>query len=330
MAHVITRAQWKAFAPKCPANYTDALFNNLGLLANAGILDNELRICHFFATCYAEMDGGSNFREIREDLNYKTPKALRTAWPSRFNALSDAELAPYLRNEKRLGSKVYGPESGRAHKMGNTEPNDGFDFRGGGWFNTTGRGAVEAYLKKLGLPTPADPGVLDDPELTLKFAVYEWTETNCNRWADENEIVKVAKAVNTGSASSNIRPNGMDNREEGFAKAWKIWGESGEADMPLSTGGPSLTKVLTRVVLPSMAGGKIVNDAAGGVDVVAPVINSLPNAASLPDATTIGSYLGLVEQLKPLIDMLQPLLPVLPWVGGVVVVYILINYISKK
>jgi hypothetical protein len=66
---------------------------------------------------------------------------------------------------------------------------------------------------------------LDDPVITLQFAVLEWTNQDCNKWADENDILKIAKAINTGSADSNVTPNGMDNRRAGFARAWNLWGE---------------------------------------------------------------------------------------------------------
>ena len=74
---------------------------------------------------------------------------------------------------------------------------------------------------------------VDDPLITLKFALREWADARCNEWADENSLLKVAKAINTGSASSNVAPVGMDNRRAAFARAWKIWGETGTADAPL-------------------------------------------------------------------------------------------------
>jgi len=212
----LTREAWKKFAPGCPANYTEALFGNLELLTEHGILETELRWCHFSGgTVYAETGG---FRDIRENLNYTTLGALRKAWPSRFGHMPDSQAKTYLRNPRRLASKVY---NGR---MGNRPgSSDGYDFRGGGWIQTTGRSAVEAYAKKLGIE--AGSSTLDDPVMTLQFAVLEWTEKNCNALADQNDLVKIAKAINVGSADSNVIPNGLDNRREGFARAWKLWGE---------------------------------------------------------------------------------------------------------
>lgn len=211
----LTRDAWKKFASGCPAAYTEALFGNLDLLTEHGILANELRWCHFGGTVYAET---GNFKYLRESLYYTTLGALRKAWPSRFGSMSDSQAKTFLRNPRALANKTY---NGR---MGNRPgSSDGYDFRGGGWIQTTGRSAVEAYCKKLGI-TPG-PNTLDDPVITLQFAVLEWTEKKCNELADQNELVKIAKAINVGSADSNVVPNGLDNRREGFARAWKLWGE---------------------------------------------------------------------------------------------------------
>lgn len=227
----LTREQWKKFAPGCPSNYTDALFDNLDLLREAGILDNEYRWCHFAATVFHET---GNFKEIRENLNFKTASVLRDTWPSRFRHMSDSELKPFLGNKIALADKVYGCYSGRKHaEIGDVGPGEAYAWRGGGWFNTTFKPAVDGYCRKLGIDT-TPPNALDDPVLTLRFAVFEWQETNCNACADENDAKKVAKAINTGSATSNINPVGMIDRQKAFARAWKYWGESGKADTPSS------------------------------------------------------------------------------------------------
>lgn len=223
----LTRDAWKKFAPGCPSNYTAALFDSLELVREAGVLDNERRWCIFAAIAYEET---GDFREIREDLRYTSCKALRTTWPSRFGHKTDDELRHLLKNPVELADVVYGCKSGRKRdEIGDVGPGEAFAYRGGGWFNTTFKPTVAGYCRKLGMDTvPAD--ALDDPVLTLKFALLEWTETNCNKWADENDLVAVSKAINTGSATSNVRPVGMDDRRKAFARAWSIWGETGEAD----------------------------------------------------------------------------------------------------
>ena len=76
-----------------------------------------------------------------ENLNYTTATVLIRTWPSRFNA-SNAPL--FLRNPKLLANTVY---NGR---MGNRAgSNDGFNFRGGGYAQITGRDAYTLYFNYI-------------------------------------------------------------------------------------------------------------------------------------------------------------------------------------
>jgi predicted chitinase len=215
----ITAADIKRFAPKSRPEYVAALLEGTEHMAAAGILESPLRTAHFMAQCHAETGG---FTVLRESLTYTTANRLRQVWPSRFRNKSDAELRPLLRNGVALGDVVYGG------RMGNKDPGDGYAYRGGGFLQTTGRHAVEAYATKLGI-TPS-PALLDHLPTTLRFACLEWQESGCNACADENELVMVSKAINTGSATSSIRPVGLDARKAAFAKAWSIWGDKGRPD----------------------------------------------------------------------------------------------------
>lgn len=215
----ITREDLKRFAPRAKPVYVDTLLDNVHVLREAGILDSSLRVAHFFAQCGAETGG---FVVLRESLAYR-PARLRQVWPSRFRDKSDAYLADLCSDQVKLADVVYGG------RMGNRRgTSDGFDFRGGGFLQTTGREAVEKYCKALGV-TPL-PDALDDTLLTLRFACAEWVQSGCNQWADENDITKVSKAINTGSATSNVKPVGMSERQAWFAKAWSVWGGKGKPD----------------------------------------------------------------------------------------------------
>jgi predicted chitinase len=290
----ITREAWMKFAPGCPQPYADALFGNMGLLESAGILENERRWCHWAATVYHETGG---FKEIRESLHYTTTGALRKAWPSRFGHKSDDELKPLLRNPVGLADMVYGCYSGRDKAViGDVGPGEAFAWRGGGWFNTTFKPSVDRYCAELGLvPTPAN--ALDDPVLTLRMAVLEWIETDCNQWADENQIRKVAKAINTGSATSGIEPVGMDARKVAFARAWKQWGESGDAEVPARE--VSMKEIAAKATVPVLGTAEVVRQAVTASPDPTPHIETtkrVVESASLLKsiATTGADFLGWV------------------------------------
>ncbi|NML22450.1 hypothetical protein HHL16_16315 [Pseudoflavitalea sp. G-6-1-2] len=72
----------------------------------------------------------NEFRQYEEDLNY-TAKRLMEVWPLRFRTLQEALNCAY--QPKKLAIKVY---NGR---MGNTAPMDGWDFRGSGPIQMTGK-----------------------------------------------------------------------------------------------------------------------------------------------------------------------------------------------
>ena len=89
------------------------------------------------ATAYWET--GGDFEPVEENLNYTSVKRLRQVWPSRFK--SDAAAKPYVKNPQGLAEKVYG---GRAD-LGNTEPGDGWRYRGRNLPQLTGRGRYRVF-----------------------------------------------------------------------------------------------------------------------------------------------------------------------------------------
>lgn len=208
-----TEAELRQFSPKMRDGYRLALVAGKEVLRSAGILDNGKRLSHFLGQFGAETGGGTIGRE---SLTYSSVARIRQVWPARAKKETEAVLQGLVRNPVALGDWAYGGRMG--NRKGTT---DGYDYRGGGFLQTTGRAAVQDYCEKCGLEIRAD--ILDDCDATLKFACFEWKESGCNELADENNLLGVSKAINTGSATSNIVPNGMENRQEWFGKAKAIW-----------------------------------------------------------------------------------------------------------
>lgn len=72
----------------------------------------------------------NEFRRYEENLNYSAER-LMEVWPARFKTLQQA--LPYAYRPQQVAAKVY---NGR---MGNTGPLDGWEFRGSGPIQMTGR-----------------------------------------------------------------------------------------------------------------------------------------------------------------------------------------------
>jgi len=84
-----------------------------------------------YALATAKHETGGTFGPVEENLNYTSTARIQKVWPSRFPTVESAK--PYVRDPIGLANKVYGG------RLGNTEPNDGWHFRGRGLAQITGR-----------------------------------------------------------------------------------------------------------------------------------------------------------------------------------------------
>lgn len=211
-----TVAELQKWSPKAHPDYIKAFINGETHLREAGILDSQLDLCHFLGQTGAETNG---WTLVRENMNFTSVASIRRTWPARAKKHTDAWISMNLvRKPVAISDWAYG---GRMGNKKGTE--DGFNFRGGGFLQTTGRYPVEAYSKKLGLPM--NDLMLDDAPTTLRFACFEWKNANCGYYAKKNDLLSVSKIINTGGAHNGVMPNGMEHRKHWFAKAWKIWGD---------------------------------------------------------------------------------------------------------
>jgi putative chitinase len=224
-----TRDELLRFAPKAKTKYIDALLAGEEHLRKAGILHHRLSWCHFMAQVSAE----TNFLTIwDENMSYRSVERIRQVWPARTRKMSEEKLRSLVGNPKALANEMYGS------RMGNRKgTDDGYNFRGRGFIQTTGRHAYEKYGRALGISI--EPNALDDAHIFLLFACLEWASTGCNSAALENDILKVSKIINTGSATSGVTPNGMEHRRRGLKRAWAVWGDPDRKTVPEAS---SITK----------------------------------------------------------------------------------------
>ena len=114
-------------------------------------------LAYILATAWGE----AKFTPQRENMSYSAAR-IREVWPSRFPTVADAK--PYERQPVKLANKVY---NGR---LGNQEgSNDGWDFRGGGLDQLTGR---VNYRKRNLEQTPE--GILE-PEVAARSIIAGMT-----------------------------------------------------------------------------------------------------------------------------------------------------------
>lgn len=132
---------------------------------------------------------------MEENLNYSAAR-LQAVWPKRFPTEKDA--APFAHNPEALANKVY------AGRMGNTQPGDGFLFRGGGFIMCTGRDMYTQYatFAGLGLPT-ATLLVRTTVEHAMRSAV--WIYFTVKKLGVAMDLQTITLAINGGYTNIDAR-----------------------------------------------------------------------------------------------------------------------------
>lgn len=122
-----------------------------------------------------------------ENLNYSAER-LCDVWPTRFPTIEAAR--PYARNPESLANKVYGG------RMGNTEPGDGWRYRGRGPIQLTGKDNYRAVGDLMGQDLVGLPELMEQPRYALEAAIAWWEDRIPDSMLGDTE--KVSRRVNGG------------------------------------------------------------------------------------------------------------------------------------
>lgn len=164
-------------------------------------LTTPLVVAHAMAQFSHECGAGL---EMVENLNYSA-EGLEKTWPSRFDAGRAASMA---HQPKAIADAVY---NGR---MGNRAgSDDGWNFRGRGLPQTTGREGYEKLTAKTGLDLVNNPDLVNDPSHALECGVADFIICGCLPWAQRDDIHQVTHHLNGGEI-------GLAERTAWLAK-WK-------------------------------------------------------------------------------------------------------------
>lgn len=204
-----TLAALTRVAPTARENYRKAIREGGPLFEQHGITTPQ-RMAHFMAQALTETGG---FTLLRENMSYSVPRMLEIFGEGKHSARITAMEAPGLKNNDRaLSERVYGlGNPHKARELGNTQPGDGFRYRGNGVLQTTGRDAHRRMGAKCGLDFEGNPDLVTLSEHALKPALQEWSDGNLNHFADINDIRTITKRINGGL-------NGFSERKAFFAK----------------------------------------------------------------------------------------------------------------
>jgi putative chitinase len=137
-----------------------------------------------------------------ENLNYSA-EALRKLFPSHF---PNGDEDDYARNPERIANRIY------ANRMGNGDEasGDGWNFRGGGLIQLTGKTNYTQYFKDSN-PT-GTPDDVRQPLGACDSAGWFWSYHHLNNYVDANNFVGLTKAINGGTL-------GLEDRQKLYASA---------------------------------------------------------------------------------------------------------------
>ena len=162
----------------------------------------RLRIAAFIAQVGHE---SGQLTRLVENLNYSAEGLMKT-WPSRFDLVRATAAA---RKPEQIANIVY------AGRMGNTEPGDGWKYRGRGLFQVTGRANYAACGEALGLDLINQPTLLEQPQYAAMSAAWFWSTRGLNTLADQGQFVKITRRINGGLT-------GQNDRQALYDKALKV------------------------------------------------------------------------------------------------------------
>ncbi len=195
---LFTAKQVKRFSPRARKDLVASLVANQQYFHEAGITTPR-RLVHFFTQVGLETGG---LRRLDENMNYSKSTLLKVF--SR-RTVSKSKAGVIARKPKKVANWVYGARLGNRGRS----TNDGWNYRGSGFIQLTGRTNFRNRGKELNLPLEAQPELARQPNQGLNAATAYWTSRNINKPADKNRLYKVRVLVNGRAA-------------HGF-KASKLW-----------------------------------------------------------------------------------------------------------
>jgi putative chitinase len=164
-------------------------------------ITTDLVVAHLMAQFSHECGAGL---EMTENLNYSA-QGLMNTWPRRFDA---EKAARFAHRPQLIANEVYNGRMGNAPGS-----DDGWNFRGRGLSQCTGREGYQKLADKTGLDIIGNPDLVSQPTTALECGVADFILCGCLPFAEQDDIMNVTLHLNGGHI-------GEAEREAWLAK-WK-------------------------------------------------------------------------------------------------------------
>lgn len=178
------------------------LYEKYKSLFNSYQITTPLRIAHFMA----QIEHESGLKPISENLNYSA-LGLSKTFKKYFTSIESANN--YARNPILIANKVYANRMGN----GNEQSGDGWNFRGRGFIQITGKDNYLVMSKDTRIDFLNNPDLLLQEPNALISALWFWSKNKLNNFSDKDDVTTITKKINGGL-------NGFEHRKELLTK-WK-------------------------------------------------------------------------------------------------------------
>ena len=133
----------------------------------------------------------------------------------------------------------YEPPSEVARRLGNTQPGDGFRYKGRGPIQLTGRANYKTFGEALGLDLVANPEQAAQPEVGFLIAALYWQRRGLNDLADQGNFREITRRINGGF-------NGLEDRERHHARTLAVLARGFQPSGAMPRGGLPTGRALDR------------------------------------------------------------------------------------
>lgn len=202
-AKLITIDELRRIAPDARDEFLQAIVDAEPLFEAAGIT-TRLRMAHFLTQVMTETGG---LRRLDENMNYSEATLLRVF--SR-RVVSEAKAREIAGDPRRVANWVYGDRLGNLGR--HTE--DGWNYRGSGYIQLTGRANFRDRGAQIAVPLEDDPELARTLPQALAAAVAYWEAAGINAAADDHDRLRVRKLVNGPAA------HGYEQSRVWFNRVW--------------------------------------------------------------------------------------------------------------
>ena len=195
-------------------------------------ITTDQRIAGFISQCAHE---SMDFNAMSENLNYRE-ETLNKVFPRYFGP-GKRNAAEYAKNPEKIANYVYMDEF-RTSKLGNTQPGDGWRFRGRGLKQLTGRDNYTRFAKDYDMTAEEAAVWVETKEGALASALWFWNTNKLNSIADTGNVAALTKKINGGDI-------GLADRQARYAKAMAALG--GKIDAVAPAAAPAASTGVLRV-----------------------------------------------------------------------------------